>query len=98
MNPDKATNSVLAICALHNFWRKRWGSNITSTNFDRQDGINILENGDWRQNGNELPGLQHIRAKNVSDCAKINRDKYMHFFNNKGSTPFQDDLIKAGRA
>jgi len=44
--------------------------------FDRLDGNNILNNGDWRGNGNnELPGLQNTRTKNVSEDAKINRDK-----------------------
>lgn len=99
LHPEKASYVVLAICVLHNFLRKRGSSYVTSTNFDRQDGINILKNGDWRENSNnELPGLQHARTKNVSDNAKINRDKYMHFYNNEGSVEFQADMLKVGRA
>lgn len=98
MHPEKASYVVLAICVLHNFLRKRGSSYVTSTNFDRQDGINILKNGDWRENSNnELPGLQHARTKNVSDNAKINRDEYMHFYNNEGSVEFQADMLKVGR-
>jgi len=99
LSPEKASYAVLAICALHNFLRKRGSSYVTTTMFDRLDGNNILNNGDWRENGNnELPGLQNTRTKNVSDDAKINRDKYMHFYNDEGSVEFQGDMIKAGRA
>lgn len=100
LHPGKASYAVLAIyCVLHNFLRKRESSYDTSTNFDKLDGMNILNNGDWRENNNnELPGLQHIRTKNFSDNAKINRDKYTHFYNNKGSVEFQGNMLKAGRA
>lgn len=98
--PEKASYAVLAICALHNFLRKRGSSYVTTTMFDRLDNNNlILKNGDWRENcNNELPGLQHTRTKNVSDDAKLNRDRYMHFYNNEGSVEFQGDMLKAGRA
>ncbi|KAL4098161.1 hypothetical protein QTP88_022811 [Uroleucon formosanum] len=72
---------------------------IRKRTLTRLDGNNILNNGDWRENGNnELPGLQNICTKNVSDDAKINRDKYMHFYDEEGSVEFQGDMIKAGRA
>ncbi|CAI6371369.1 unnamed protein product [Macrosiphum euphorbiae] len=35
--PQKATYIVLAICVLHNFLRKRGGSYISSSTFDRED-------------------------------------------------------------
>lgn len=98
LHPEKASYAVLAICVLHNFLRKRGSSYVTSTNCDRLDGINILKNGDWRENSNyELSGLQHACTQNVSDNAKINRDKYMHFYTNEGSVEFQGDMLKAGR-
>ncbi|CAI6346434.1 unnamed protein product [Macrosiphum euphorbiae] len=99
LNPEKASYAVLAICAIHNFLRKRGGPYVTSTMFDRQEDTNILKNGEWRENiNNELLGLQCTRQKNVSTEAKVNRDNYMHFFNNQGSVDFQEDMVKAGRA
>ncbi|KAL4098160.1 hypothetical protein QTP88_022810 [Uroleucon formosanum] len=93
LNPEKASYTVLAICAIHNFLRKRGGPYVTSTMFDRQEDTNILKNGEWRENvNNELLGLQCTRQKNVSTEAKINRDNYMHFFNNQGSVDFQEDM------
>lgn len=99
LTPEKASYAVLAICAMHNFLRKRGGSYVTPTMFDRQDNTNITQNGEWRKNVNtELLGLQCTRQKNVSTEAKINRDNYMHFFNNQGAVDFQEEMIKAGRA
>lgn len=99
LTPENASYAVLAICAIHIFLRKRGGSYITPTMFDKLDDTNILKNGKWRESVNsELPGLQRTRYKNVSTEAKINRDNYMHFFNNQGSVHFQEDMIKDGRA
>lgn len=99
LTPENTSYAVLAICAIHNFLRKRGGSYITPAMFDKQDDMNILQIGEWRENvNNELTGLQRTRHKNVSAEAKTNRDHYMHFFNNQGSVHFQEDMIKAGRA
>jgi len=49
LNPEKASYAVLAICAIHNFLRKRGGPYVTSTMFDRQEDTNILKNGEWRK-------------------------------------------------
>lgn len=96
--PEKAIHIVLAICVLHNFLRKRGGSYISSSTFDREDGHSILKNGEWRDTNTELQGLQSLRNASVSMLAKVNRENYKDFFNNEGSVEWQDDILKAGRA
>jgi hypothetical protein len=96
--PEKATYIVLAICILHNFLRKRGGSYISSSTFDREDNDHILQNGEWRDSNSQLHGLQPTRNASVSMRAKMNREQYKDFFNNEGSVEWQDNILKLGRA
>lgn len=96
--PEKATYIVLAICILHNFLRKRGGSYISSSTFDREDNNHILQNGEWRDTNSQLEGLQPPRNASISRLAKMNREQYKDFFNNEGSVEWQDNILKSGRA
>jgi len=96
--PEKSIYIVLAICVLHNFLRKRGGSYILSSTFDREDGYSILKNGVWRDTNTELHELQPPRNASVSMTAKTNRENYKDSFNNEGTVEWQDDILKAGRA
>lgn len=61
-----------------------------------------MEPGTWRQeihNLNEtIASLQANSIKNSSTIAKINRDQYLKFFNEKGKISWQDDMIRRGKA
>jgi len=96
--PEKATYIVLAICILHNFLRKRGGSYISSSTFDREDNNHILQNGEWRDTNSQLQGLQPPRNASISMLAKMNREQYKDFFNNEGLVEWQDNILKSGRA
>lgn len=96
--PEKATYIVLAICTLHNLLRKRGSSYISTSTFDREDNNHFLQNGEWRESNIQLQGLQSTRNVSASMSAKMNREQYMHYFNNEGSVEWQDDILKLGRA
>lgn len=103
VNPYDINYIVLAICALHNFLMKNSSSYIKPTCFDNENfETHEIEPGTWRQETNNIneiiASLQTNSIKNSSAIAKINRDQYLNFFNGKGKIPWQDEMIKRGKA
>jgi len=91
VNPNDTNYIVLAICTLHNFLIKHNSSYVkpTSENSEKQDTEDIDVSGQ----------LQNcINARNSSAAAKINRDKYLEYFNGVGKVAWQDDMIKKGKS
>lgn len=76
--PENISYVVLAICALHNFLRKRDTSYTCPTSFDHENAsTHELQLGDLRKNTVEMINLQN-RKKNYSTItAKTNRDNYV---------------------
>lgn len=94
---------VLAICTLHNFLMKNSSSYIKQTSFDSENvETHEIEPGTWRQEINNInetiASLQTNSVKNSSAIAKINRDEYLKFFNEKGKISWQDEMIRRGKA
>lgn len=90
---------VLAICALHNFLRRRGNGYITNTTNSREDVVNCtFHEGDWQKDAVELPSLQRIVPRNQCITAKNNRDAYKAYFVAEGCVPWQEQMLRAGRA
>ncbi|XP_049941676.1 uncharacterized protein LOC126418789 [Schistocerca serialis cubense] len=93
MKIGKIKYIILAICALHNFLRRRSKGYITVTALDMEDLVDCtLHEGDWRK------GLQSAVSRNPSIRAKDNREAYKKYFVSEGSVPWQEDMLRAGRA
>jgi len=85
---------VLAICTLHNFLMKNSSSYIKQTSFDSENvETHEIEPGTWRQEINNIN-----ETKNSSTIAKMNRDEYLKFFNEKDKILWQDEMIRRGKA
>lgn len=94
VNQNDTNYIVLAICTLHNFLIKHNSSYVkpTSENSETQDTEDIDVSG-------QLFPLQNcINARNSSAAAKINRDKYLEYFNGNGKVAWQDDMIRKGKS
>jgi hypothetical protein len=94
---------VLTICVLHNFLLKNSSSYIKQTSFDSENvETHEIEPGTWRQEINNIDetiiSLQTNSIKNSSTIAKMNREEYLKFFNEKGKISWQDEMIRIGKA
>ncbi|KAL4126195.1 hypothetical protein QTP88_010421 [Uroleucon formosanum] len=91
---ENAFGLIATICTLHNFLIKHNSSYVkpTSENSETQDteGIDV--------SGQFFPLQNCINARNSSAAAKINRDKYLEYFNGVGKVAWQDDMIKKGKS
>lgn len=96
---DKICYIVLAVCVLHNFLLLRGAAYRSSCTFDseNQSTHQINTNGEWRDTGVSLVGLQGKR-QNPPLAAKQNRDAYASFFNGEGAIPWQEDMLRIGKA
>lgn len=87
VQPDRAINIVLAICALHNFLISRKTIYATDKDFDREIDGTIIE-GNWRSEGS----LGSIHAQNVgrvSNSANEIRNEFRDYFISEGAVPWQ---------
>lgn len=99
MRVDKINVIVLAACVLHNFLRKNSKTYITNSTLDHENSdTHAMENGNWRQESNELTSLASGSKRNSSLEAKTNRLKYCQYFNGKGKVEWQDEMLEAGKA
>lgn len=89
----------MAVCVLHNFLMKKGKSYCSNITFDSVNQTNqqINMNGEWRDNGIPLVGLQTTR-RNSNLTAKQNRDKYATYFNGEGAVTWQEDTLRKGKA
>lgn len=99
IHPENISYVVLAICALHNFLRKRDTSYISSTSFDQENNVtHEVQMGDWRKNTTNLTNLQNCKKNVPTIAAKTNRDNYTHYFNSDGKVSWQDEMLNKGKA
>lgn len=84
---------VCAICFLHNFLRRRSCGYITPASLDKEDLSDITFH-----DRVELHNLQCAPPRNSANSAKQNKDAYKEYFCKEGSVPWQEDMLKAGRA
>lgn len=90
---------VLAICALHNYLRKRSTGYITPNLIDFEDGAtHDLHKGDWRNDAVQLTKLKSTGNKSSTTSAKTNRENYVEYFNADGKVHWQDEMLKKGKA
>lgn len=84
---------VLAACAIHNYLRRTVAKQYVPALYaDWEDTNNAtLVPGQWRDIGASMPLQQVPRPTNL--VAKEVRDTYKRFFNNEGSTSFQDKMV-----
>lgn len=96
--PENISYVVLAICALHNFVRKRDTSYSTSTSFDQENmATREIRLGDWRKNTVDMINLGSCR-KIATTAAKANRGNYTNYFSSDGKVDLQDEMLAKGKA
>lgn len=94
LSPHKIELVVMACCLLHNFLRR---SNTDEYSpFDLLD-REIIEDstfipGDWRTESAGLVSLQYMQAQKPEANAKLNRLRYMEYFNGPGAVEWQDAM------
>nr|CAI5843492.1 unnamed protein product [Callosobruchus analis] len=94
LNPQKATNIVMACSLLHNFLRKSRTSSSRYTppgTFDSDNDGRIIP-GTWRQdidNVSSLLPLRNIPRKSGAQAKQI-RETYAEYFATVGKLPWQD--------
>ncbi|CAI6346371.1 unnamed protein product [Macrosiphum euphorbiae] len=100
MSPDNIKKVVLAICALHNFLRKTSNSYASNKTFDKEDTNTheIINNGDWRNEAADITEIQKLVQRNAHSDAKINRNNYKQFYNEKGKVDWQEEMLQKGKA
>lgn len=89
VQPERATNIVLAICALHNFLMQRNLIYATQNDFDREvDGIIVP--GNWRSEvGNTQPESITVRGRPEFNASNI-RDEFRRYcFSERGEVKWQ---------
>ena len=99
-NIETVKSITKAIVALHNFLISF--TNNTSTysycleRFVDQESRSGFISGEWRQDENNIFGMQDITkigSNNYSKTAKEVRDLYKDYFNNEGAVEWQTDLV-----
>lgn len=90
---------VMAICVLHNFLMKKAKAYCSNYTYDceNQTTHQLNTNGEWRDTGMALVGLQTTRQSTYL-AATQNRDNYVTFFNGEGAVPWQEDMLQKGKA
>ncbi|CAI9582856.1 unnamed protein product [Staurois parvus] len=94
LSPHKIELVVMACCLLHNFLRR--------SNTDEYSPISLLDRevtedatfipGDWRTESAGLVSLQYMEAQKPEASAKLNRLKYLEYFNGPGAVEWQDAM------
>ena len=91
-HPDIVTKIVLACCILHNLHRMRYRREPLLT--DQEDADHNLIPGEWRQHGNMQDVPQRPGPRNTgSRKAKEQREYLTNYFLNRGSVPWQENMI-----
>lgn len=100
LNVQSTKYIVASACALHNFLLTVSPSYATQSTFDRLNKKTwTIDKGEWRNdNCEQLTPLQPCGQRNVSNCAKGNREKYCEFFNTTGKVEWQEMMIAKGKA
>lgn len=97
--PENIIYVVLAICALHNFLRKRDTSYTSATSFDHENPVTKeVQPGDWRKNTVEMINLGSRKKHTATTASKTNRDNYTNYFNSDGKVDWQDEMLAKGKA
>ena len=92
-NVEKVT---LASCVLHNFLRDKIASRYTPPgSFDIEDLENgVVNEGEWRNDSNDLRSIEFAGSNNCSFEAKRIRDDFCEYFNSEiGSVEWQDKFV-----
>lgn len=89
VQPERATNIVLAICALHNFLITRKTVYARASDFDREiNGVTVP--GNWRA---ELANMQNtsglLRGRPEASASSVRDDFRMHFISENGEVSWQ---------
>ncbi|XP_028410490.1 putative nuclease HARBI1 [Dendronephthya gigantea] len=92
VSPDKVTDIILAACCLHNYMVDKNKVNYTAAG-DFESADHTLSPGTWR-NDPILNGLQPTPMHNPPRNAKHQREVLTQYFNNSGSVPWQDNIIR----
>ncbi|XP_046684357.1 uncharacterized protein LOC124370111 [Homalodisca vitripennis] len=92
---ERAEIIVLACCTLHNFLRQKSPTYLTQSSVDWEDtSAGQLNEGEWRQNTQELLGFKRMRRDGrEQSIANAVRGWYKSFYNNEGSVDFQEKMI-----
>lgn len=96
INLKNVDEIILACCVLHNFLLKHSKNYLQPSNLDFENVENgVVIEGDWRNDMNQLLGLQYLRGKQQTLLRdKGIRDLYKNYYNsNHGSIDFQETMI-----
>eukprot|EP00112_Aurelia_sp_Birch-Aquarium-sp1_P018164 Seg4296.2 transcript_id=Seg4296.2/GoldUCD/mRNA.D3Y31 product="putative nuclease HARBI1" protein_id=Seg4296.2/GoldUCD/D3Y31 len=99
-NVDKVKDTTKAIVILHNYLintnNSDAGHSYCPENFIDREGPNGILPGEWRQDQQQITGLQpinRIASNNYSESAKIVRDDFKGYFNEEGAVCWQWDRV-----
>ena len=85
-----------AVVELHNFLMSENNNNLQycPPNLTDQEGPNGYIPGEWRrENSSGLEDIRRIGSNNYSTDARVVRDAFKDYFNNKGSVDWQLDTV-----
>lgn len=97
VNPNDTNYIVLAICILHNFLIKHSSSYVKPTSLDTENS-ETQHSEEIVVSGQFIPLENCNNARNSSVAAKINREKYLEYFNGIGKVAWQDDMVRKGKS
>lgn len=94
LQPKNIDCVVLACCVLHNFLRKTATAMYTpDESLDNEDPISHEFSDGLRAEETQVASLSIGQARNASQEAKHVRDRFMTYFNNEGSVPWQERYV-----
>lgn len=97
LKPRRAEQITLAACALHNFLRVQSQSSFDSMLDKDNDTTGSITPGSWRStdsNGSWKSLTPHPSSHRCTDYAADVREEFCAFFNNEGSVPWQDGMLR----
>lgn len=94
IKPKNIDKVVMATCALHNFLMSLSSNSYASAEcFDREYAEDGTITPGLNSNDSNMEALYRRNSGNNLTAAKNIRDQYVHYFNNEGSVPWQDNFI-----
>lgn len=93
LDPDRVTDVILAACCLHNYLVEKNKHSYTSA-ADIENCDHTITAGTWRSNTCLTRLNQFSTDRNPPRNAKNQRELLTTYFNNHGSVPWQDFMIK----
>ncbi len=92
LHPQKVEKIVLACTVLHNFLRREHQSFYTPTGSIDSENVadGTITPGSWHE-GRQLLSLERVQ-RHPTDEAKDIRNKFMEYFNEEGSVPWQQRM------